>query len=360
MSIIERTAPVAAPVATARARSPYVDTLRAAAIVRVFLNHAIPIGALTALFPSMWLMFGLAGFLTAASLERGGGGRTVRSRLRRLLPPLWALGAVALPLMLLNGWLHDPQQPMRWFDPLLWVLPLANPPASTWGGIFVVTLWYLRAYLWFVLMAPALWWLMRRWPVPTLLAPLALAVACSSAFTVPSNPVGDVIWTTAAYGTAWLLGYARHRRVLDRVPLAAVFTIGAALGVMALRSNGSPLSQVLWGTAVVLVVLRLRPSMTWYDRLPDLLRRAVALLNARAVTLYVWQFPMIFVGHWLINRTGIPALTDSAWVTLLVTIPLTALAVLCFGWVEDVAANRAPRLLPAIAIMRPQPQPAAG
>ncbi|MDI1464664.1 acyltransferase [Catellatospora sp. KI3] len=361
MSIIERTAPAAAqaPVATPRARSPYVDTLRAAAIVRVFLNHAIPIGALTALFPSMWLMFGLAGFLTAASLARGGGSRTVRSRLRRLLPPLWALGAVALPLMLLHGWSHDPQYPLRWFDPLLWVLPLANPPASTWGGIFVVTLWYLRAYLWFVLMSPVLWWLMRRWPVPTLLAPLVLAVVCSTVVTVPSDPVGDVIWTTASYGTAWLLGYARHLRLLDRLPLVAVFAVGAALGVLALRSNGSPLSQVLWGTAVVLVALRVRPSMTWYERLPELPRRAVAMLNARAVTLYVWQLPMIFVGHWLVNRTGIAALADSAWVTLLVTVPLTALAVLCFGWVEDVAAKRSPRLLPEITLTRARPQPAA-
>ncbi|GHJ47792.1 membrane protein [Catellatospora sp. TT07R-123] len=354
MSIIERTAPAAAitPAPTARARSPYVDTLRAAAIVRVFLNHAIPIGALTTLFPSMWLMFGLAGYLTAVSLERGGAAPTVRSRLRRLLPPLWALGAIALPLMLLQGWLHDPQQPMRWYDPLLWVLPLANPPASPDGGIFVVALWYLRAYLWFVLLSPLLWWAVRRWPLPTLLAPLALAVACVTVITIPSDPVGDVIWSTAAYGTCWLLGYARHLRLLDRVPLAAALAIGAALGMMALRSNGSPLSEVLWGTAVVLVALRLRPSMTWYDRLPELPRRAVAVLNARAVTVYVWQFPMIFVGHWLINRTGVPALTDSAPVTLLVTIPLTALAVLCFGWVEDVAARRAPRLLPTITLTR--------
>ncbi|MFD0566586.1 hypothetical protein ACFQ2M_35010 [Kitasatospora saccharophila] len=39
-------------------------------------------------------------------------------------------------------------------------------------------------------------------------------------------------------------------------------------------------------------------------------------------------------------------LLTSQWFTLAVGIPLLALLVLAFGWVEDVAAKRSPRLFP--------------
>ena len=120
----------------ARNRSRYVDTLRAVAITRVFLHHTLWISWLAVLFPSMFVMFGLAGAMTAATLERKGPATTVRSRLRRLLPPLWALAAVAIPLMLIHGWTSDQSSPLVWKDLLYWVLPLANPPASSWGGAF--------------------------------------------------------------------------------------------------------------------------------------------------------------------------------------------------------------------------------
>ncbi|ALO97211.1 hypothetical protein KMT30_01160 [Streptomyces sp. IBSBF 2953] len=37
---------------------------------------------------------------------------------------------------------------------------------------FAAVLWYLRTYLWLVLTSPLLLPLFRRWPTPTLLAPL--------------------------------------------------------------------------------------------------------------------------------------------------------------------------------------------
>lgn len=349
-------APLSAP---ARPRSRYLDSLRAAAIVRVFLQHTVPLGALTTLLPSMWVMFGLAGYLTAASLTRGGMLRTVRSRLRRLLPPLWALGAVAVPLMLLHGW-----PAFAWGDLIPWVFPLINPPASEWGAAFAITLWYLRAYLWFVLLSPLLWWLFRRSPMVTLAAPLAAAVLLSTVVTLPSTPAGDVIWSTAAYGTAWLLGYARHTGMLDRVALRACLAAAAALGAAALlRAAGDPdgladpLVQVLWGTAVVLPALRANPSLAWLDRVPPL-RRAVAFLNARAVTVYVWQLPMVVAGLWLLGHAPGADLAGPPLLTLLVGGVLTAAAVLCFGWVEDVAARRAPALVPATRQPGASPAPA--
>ncbi|WP_155375449.1 acyltransferase family protein [Catellatospora vulcania] len=334
--------------AAVRPRSPYIDTLRAAAIVRVFLQHTVPLGALTTLLPAMWVMFGLAGYLTAVSLRRGGAARTVRSRLRRLLPPLWMLGAIGVPLMLLHGW-----HPFTWSELLPWVFPLVNPPGSEWGAALVVALWYLRVYLWFLLLSPVLRWLFERAPVATLLAPLGAAVLLSTVLRLPSSPVTDVVWSTAAYGTAWVLGYARESGLLDRLSWPACLAAAGALGVAALlravadrEGLHDQLVPVLWGTAVVLLALRARPRLAWLSAAAPL-RRVVALLNARAVTVYVWQLPMVAVGLWLLGGLAGPPV-----LTVAVTAVLTAGAVLCFGWVEDLAAKRPPALLPAVPAAR--------
>src|SRR3954447_8827195 len=83
--------------ATPAPRSRYIDTLRAAAIVRVIVYHAFGWAWLTVALPAMGVMFALAGALMAGSLEKYGARRAVTSRMRRLLPALWALGAVAVP-----------------------------------------------------------------------------------------------------------------------------------------------------------------------------------------------------------------------------------------------------------------------
>jgi len=353
-----------------RPRSRYVDTLRAVAITRVFLHHTLWISWLAVLFPSMFVMFGLAGTMTAASLQRKGPATTVRSRLRRLLPPLWALAALAVPLMLVNGWREDAASPLRWQDLLYWVLPLANPPASSWGGPFAMALWYLRAYLWFVLLSPLLWWAFRRWPLATLLAPLTCAVLLYSPLVpLPVSQLGDVMWSTASYGTAWVLGFARHTRLLDRVPFWVCGAAAVILGIggyawgagHAAFPFADPIAETLWGTGFVLVALRARPTLAWLDRFPRL-ARLVSAFNARAITIYVWQLPVLFLTGALLQQAGItPLTTEMKVASLLVGAPLTVLAVLCVGWVEDVAARRRPALVPEVPAQRlaPVAQPAA-
>jgi peptidoglycan/LPS O-acetylase OafA/YrhL len=355
-----------------RPRSRYVDTLRAVAITRVFLHHTLWISWLAVLFPSMFVMFGLAGTMTAASLERKGPATTVRSRLRRMLPPLWAVAALAIPLMLINGWREDAASPLRWQDLLYWILPLANPPASSWGGPFAMALWYLRAYLWFVLLSPVLWWAFRRWPLATLLAPLTCAVLLYSPLVpLPVSRLGDVLWSTASYGTAWVLGFARHTRLLDRVPFWACGAAAVILGISgyawgaghAAFPFADPIAETLWGTGFVLVALRARPTLAWLDRFPRL-ARLVSAFNARAITIYVWQLPVLFLTGALLQQAGItPLTTEMKVASLLVGAPLTALAVLCVGWVEDVAARRKPALVPEVPAPRRAPaataQPAA-
>src|SRR3954453_1795209 len=88
-------------------RNRYLDLLRAAAIVRVIVYHLFGWPWLSIVLPAMGVMFALAGSLTAASLDKRGAGKVITSRLRRLLPPLWLLGLIAVPVMLALGWAHE-------------------------------------------------------------------------------------------------------------------------------------------------------------------------------------------------------------------------------------------------------------
>ena len=187
------------------------------------LYHLMGWAWLPLAFPSMGVMFALAGNLMARSLKRPAV-QVVRGRLRRLLPPMWLLGAVGITGMLAQGWGPDSDgHPAWWWGHLLfWVVPLSDPPyaaglpgihhvlGDNWGANLAEPLWYLRAYLWFVLLSPLFRTLLRRAAWPTILAPVALCRApgvrgpraCPSASTPrsptspPSAPAGSSAWPT--------------------------------------------------------------------------------------------------------------------------------------------------------------------
>src|SRR5689334_4468550 len=85
-------------------RDRYFDTLRAVALIRVVAYHTFGWAWAGLVFPSMGVMFGLAGTLMAKSLERPAA-KVVRSRLRRLLPPFWFWGVFVVLAMLIHDWI---------------------------------------------------------------------------------------------------------------------------------------------------------------------------------------------------------------------------------------------------------------
>jgi len=348
-------------------RDRWFDVLRAAALVRVVVYHTLGYGWLSLVFPAMGVMFALGGSLAARSMRRTPAGEVIGHRIRRLLPPLWLFGAILVPLMLWHGWTRESDEyALNWAELALWVFPVLDPPHSSWGTDAAAVLWYVRAYLWFVLLTPALLGVFRRWPVTTVLAPIAV-VAVDAMVGSPLAGlahVGPGILDFCTFGACWVLGFAHREGTLRRIHpfmlvgvavtaigLGAAWTVTHPLPDGTLDLNEIPLGQALISAGAVLVFMRISPELAWLDRLPAL-RRLVAVANARAVTIYLW--------HNVAIALAVPVMDRLAWYSpgahLGITALLLPIAVLVFGWVEDLAARRQLRLLPADADPPPAPR----
>ncbi|MFJ3820457.1 acyltransferase family protein [Streptomyces nodosus] len=373
-----------APAAAKPGRDRYLDLLRSIALVRVVAYHLFGWAWLTVLFPSMGVMFALAGSLMARSLKRPALS-VIKSRVRRLLPPLWAFSAVVLTLLFVSGWnpVKDPDNggTLGVVQLVNYIVPIGAPPfpwhigsphgllEDTWAEEAAGPLWYLRAYLWFVVASPLLLWLFRRVPWATLLAPLALtAVVGTGLVTIPGE-TGNAVTDFAVYGGCWVLGIAHQEGFLAKIPRYAAVscaTLVMAFGLWWASGhqgdegwdlNGIPLGQACWSFGFVVILLQYSPS---WQELPGRLRRwdkLVTLSNNRAVTIYLWHnmlimatFPLadlLYDLPFMGSDAASSALdtTYSLW-TFVMAWPLIGLAILAFGWVEDVAAKRSPRLWP--------------
>jgi peptidoglycan/LPS O-acetylase OafA/YrhL len=321
-------------------RNRYLDLLRAVATVRVVVYHLTGWTALTVVFPAMSVMFALAGSLMAASLDRFGVW-AVERRLRRLLPSLWVLGLlIAVPAMLIAGSAFDVRM-------LLWGFPIVDPHATGWWMQSLSHAWYLRDFLWFVLLSPMALPLFRKFPVASVLTPyLGLIILDLGGFSVPT-----IVHDMALYGGAWLLGFAHHDGHLRRLGRKRLFTLAAALAVPAAAwvithpgprgydLNDIPIGNALWSAAFILVALGSSPMVKE--------NRVLTVLNARALTIYLWHIPVIVAVTQVGEAHGLPV---AGWVgitwRMAVVLVLLGLVLAAVGWVEDVAAGRRPQLMP--------------
>uniref|UniRef100_A8M0V9 Acyltransferase 3 n=1 Tax=Salinispora arenicola (strain CNS-205) TaxID=391037 RepID=A8M0V9_SALAI len=329
-------------------RNRYLDLLRALAVVRVVVYHVTGWATMTLVFPAMSVMFALAGSLMAASLHRFGTAAVGR-RLRRLLPSLWVLAAVFVPAMLLTGLPLTPKV-------LLWLFPVSDPPANDWGALALSPIWYLRNYLWFVLVSPLAWWLFRRAPLPTLVAPYALTAAIELGL-YPDPPM--VVQQFGLYLGAWMLGFAHQEGMLRRLPNRFLWPTAVALvavggwwnftqpGTRGFDLNGNPLANALWSAGVILVVLGREPARTaWIDR-NAIFSRAVTLINRRALTVYLWHMAFVVALTPLVDVVGWSHQNPIGLaIRVVLVFALLGVVILLVGWVEDIAARRRPELIP--------------
>jgi peptidoglycan/LPS O-acetylase OafA/YrhL len=317
-------------------RNRYLDLLRAIATVRVVVYHLTGWSALTIVFPAMSVMFALAGSMMAASLDRYGP-FAVERRMRRLLPSLWLVALIAIPSMIVAGHAWD-------WRFLLWGFPLEDPPATGYWMNALSATWYLRDFLWLVLLSPIALPIFRRFPIPTLLIPYVGLAVLTFANPHPHPVVHDL----ALYGGAWLLGFAHHDGMLrgrGQLGIALVLAAGAGCWVLTHPGprgydlNDIPLGNALWSAAFVLVALRISPMIRPH--------RLLTVLNARALTIYLWHVPIIVAISYLAAAWHLPIFgaVGIGW-RMVVVFALVAVAVLAAGWVEDIAAGRRPTLVP--------------
>lgn len=366
-------------------RDRYLDLLRSIALVRVVVYHLFGWAWLTILFPSMGVMFALAGSLMARSLNRPAWG-VIRGRLRRLLPPMWVFSAVALPMLFVAGWNPGKDSDLgggalAFVELINYVIPIGAPPypwtigsvsgllEPTWAVQAIGPLWYLRAYLWFVIASPLLLWAFRRVPWVTLFAPLALAGVLGSGLVKIPGETGNAVTDFAVYGSCWVLGFAHHEGMLTRIPRYLVVSCSALIMAFGLwwasghlgpdgwDLNDIPLAQATWSFGFVVILLVYSPS---WQELPGRLARwdkLVTLSNNRAVTIYLWHNALIMATIPLIDQVyGMPFMEDEGLASALSTTyqmwmfvivwPLIGLMILAVGWIEDLAAKRSPRLWP--------------
>jgi peptidoglycan/LPS O-acetylase OafA/YrhL len=341
-------------------RDRYFDTLRALALIRVVAYHTFGWSWAGMVFPSMGIMFGLAGTLMAKSLERPAP-KVVRSRLRRLLPPFWFWGFFVVTAMLVHGW-------MPGWQIVYWIVPLGDPPGNPWGVQAWEILWYLRTYLWFVLLSPLLLKAFRFAPVPVLLLSLSPILVLTFVWSGPDDRLGSAMWDLSTYLFCWILGFAHRDGVLQRMKPAAVVVLSlAAIGYGGWYAfshqaeSGTydldeiPLAQTFWSAGFVMLLMWAKAyfridfaRLTRFRRLD----RTVTIFNARAVTIYLWHEIALILAVPLIDQFWkVPAFEtylplESQWFMFGVGWVLIAVFVLLCGWVEDVAAKKKPRLLP--------------
>ncbi|WP_436738637.1 acyltransferase family protein [Streptomyces sp. BBFR102] len=362
-------------------RDRYLDLLRSIALVRVVLYHIFGWAWLTVLFPSMGVMFALAGSLMARSLARPAAG-VIKSRVRRLLPPLWVFGALLLAMLAYAGWNPGrPEGAWGWAELVNYLVPVGAPPypwsigdasgllEQTWAVQAAGPLWYLRAYLWFVLASPLLLWAFRRAPWPTMLAPLALTAVVGTGLVEIPGELGNAVTDFTVYAGCWTLGFAHQRGLLREIPrylavslasLVMAFGLWWAsghLGPDGWDLNDIPLAQAAWSFGFVTILLLYSPS---WQTLPGRLAKwdpLITLSNNRAVTIYLWHNLLIMATVPLIDLLyRLPFMDDPQWENALSSTytlwmfvlvwPLIGLMVLAVGWVEDLAAKRPPRLWP--------------
>ncbi|WP_131683989.1 acyltransferase family protein [Pseudarthrobacter sp. YALA5] len=361
-------------------RDRYLDTLRAVALARVVAFHSFS-GAvwLSLVFPSMGVMFALAGSLMARSLDRSAGG-VLKSRTRRLLLPLWAYAIIVLGLLVFAGWRPWQEEEGAWLNIALWFLPVGVPPYpenagtndfladSTWGFQAEEILWYIRAYFWFMLLSPLLLKAFRRFPRSVLLAPLLLLVALNQEHAAPlPDWANSTVTDFATFGSCWILGFAHHDGLLRKLRLPIVIALALALMALGLswaashlgaegwNLNDIPMAQALWSLGFCAVLLRLSPVWPALPGPMRILDRVITLMNNRAITIYLWHNLLLVAAVSLIDlgwgnlslSTAIPWLLESDWLLFLSVWPLLGITILCLGWIEDVAAGRTPRMWPA-------------
>jgi CubicO group peptidase (beta-lactamase class C family)/fucose 4-O-acetylase-like acetyltransferase len=329
-------------------RNSFLDAVRAVAIVRVVLWHTFGYAWLSFLIASMPAMFFVAGSLMYRSLKHRSAISVQLQRFRRLLIPLWLFAAIAVGVMLIHQRDAAPASTIDPLDIVGWLFPISDPGGSEWGIAWWTHLWYLRCLTWLLLLTPLLFWSWRR--VGPLLLALPIAGVVITETRIQAG--ADVPWQLqdlALYGLFWLVGFAYEDGLLKRIGtggricLCLTATAAAAAWMFFDRPPGNIVNasyplHLFVGLAWLFGALACEGLIAALARG----RRVEAVfywINERALTIYLWHAAGLFLMYDLLWTEA-----HSEATRVLLALPIvtaaTVVAVLAFGWIEDVAAGR--------------------
>ncbi|MEZ5239318.1 MAG: acyltransferase [Microthrixaceae bacterium] len=331
-------------------RDRFLDTVKAVAVIRVVLWHTWSWWWLSWV-PAMPAMFFASGALLEDSLVRRGWWPTVRQRFRRLIIPFWAYSATSVAVMLVLGWRPAPGDLLGWFVPL--VDPVGDPGLP---GLWI-PLWYVRAYLWFVIGSWVLSRAVRRLGSVAVLASVAATVVAwwwtRTGGSVPAE-VGDAL----AYSGFVMAGMAYRTRGAPRRRGVLVFGLAAGAAAMWWWASFGPSDGVVnrsYPLTVLVGAAGLGLALAYRDRLAGLdgrIARLVDLIGRRALTIYLWQGLGLVAAQRLVDtRWGPGPLRAVAALAVVVAVIVAAVALV--GPLEDRAAGRAPRRRPDRRLVLP-------
>ncbi len=351
----------ASPASVAEGHNAFLDFVRTVAIVRVLVWHTYGYAWISYFVASMPAMFFVAGSLMAQSLERGGARKVLISRFRRLLIPLWAFGVVAVGIMLVHAhYWGDPGETVNLRRLVFWVFPIWDPQGSVWGVTWWAVLWYMRCLTWLILLSPILLWLFHRLSAGVLLLPLGLL-----AFLEYWRESGHFVYwqfeDAALFGVFWLLGFCHNAKLLAPFSTALRAALTAFFGACAFFwvttqdvpgyvVNASYPSHLFVGLAWLFFAATFeRPVTAFASR--GAVGRAIAWINDRAFTIYLWHAAGLFTMYqllWVHDRPG--------WLREVAALPIVLLVtfacMLGFGWIEDISARRPVHFAPRAGRVR--------
>ena len=242
-------------------------------------------------------------------------------------------------------------------DVFSFLIPVVRPTGSVTRVVLWGHLWFLTAFLWVLVLAPATFWLHRKIRGWSLLVPLAGFAAAVWAQKLGAVHVREEFFNITMFGWFFQLGYLYNDGWLQQQKPTRLFGIGAALfaagWLVAQRIEptwkkpvnelyASQTGHLLIGAAWMIGVLAFRkPIAAWLNahRL-----RAIDLVTQRTYTLFIWGPAANAVAMAASRKIG--GAEGNLTVYLVVTALTLVVLVVLFGWIEDLASRRRPRLLP--------------
>jgi CubicO group peptidase (beta-lactamase class C family)/peptidoglycan/LPS O-acetylase OafA/YrhL len=327
-----------------------LDGLRAIAILRVITWHASGWSWTTWIISSVPAMFVVTGALLARSLQKASAFQALWKRFKRLLLPLWFY---SLTVYLLSLHFH-----VRTSAVWTFFFPFGQPTSLIASQWFTSAMWYLRAYVWVLVLSPFIYALTRKFksiiPIAGMIAVVALGVwnIDTAGF---GWAAGDIVLysTCAAAGMAWLVDGRPSPRSLHITAIA--FLAGAVTWLL----YRQPMDGVVNNDHV----LHLFVGGFWTALLLHF-PKTLSSFATTAVSRFLNRFPLsIYLWHsmtaWFFWQLVPNAIPSNMRVLLIVALTFLALPVVTYliglfeqrknGWFTLV--NVAPRIILILAVL---------